>query len=300
MNFKIPMLLGMSLFLFGCDKVQSVMGSHVSCGDDEAKKLVIESFSKSLSDISSQRVKRLISDENITIDMGKLRAALKQITFNVTDIRTSNSDPGSKKEYCITEFIVKIPDQMINDADAARAVYEQTNVAQSAVISDLSMELNQIKKDLDYFVQPTDDGKKIYVGLENPDALATFVSDVAVDSLLKAARQNAAELAKQEQLKQEAQQVADAQAYQSVLIGEAQTNLNQANENLNLVWNATTAEIRSKLLDEQRLWLKKRTLECKLNSTSTDNPEVYRINCEATMTNQRTNELRQKIYYLEP
>lgn len=300
MNFKIPMLLGMTLLLSGCDKVQSVMSSHVACSDEEAKKLVVEAFSKNVSDLASQRVKNLISEENITIDMGKLRAALKQVTFNVNDIRTTNSDPGSKKEYCVTEFVVKIPDQIIKDADISRAVYEQTNVAQSAVLSDLSMEINQIKKDLDYYVQPTDDGKKIYVGLENPDALATFVSDVAVDSLLKAARQNAAELAKQEQLKQEAQQVVDVKEYQAVLIGEAQANLDQANENLNLVWNATTGDVRNKLIDEQRMWLKKRALECKLNSAETDNPEVYRRNCETTMTNQRTNELRQKIYYLEP
>ncbi|WP_228256346.1 lysozyme inhibitor LprI family protein [Acinetobacter wuhouensis] len=299
MNLKISMLLGMTLLLSGCDKVQSVVGSNVSCGDEDAKKLVVEAFSKSLSEVSSQRVKNLIADENITIDMGKLRAALKQITFNVNDVRTTNSDPNSKKEYCVTEFIVKIPDQIIKDADAARAVYEQTNVAQSAVISDLSLEMNQIKKDLDYYVQPTDDGKKVYVGLENPDSLASFVSDVAVDSLLKAARQNAAELLKQEQLKEDAQQAADAQEYQSVLIGEAQASLDQANENLNLVWNATTSDVRSQLLDEQKMWLKKRTLECKLNSTGTDNPEVYRRNCETTMTNQRTNELRQKIYYLE-
>ncbi|WP_374665092.1 lysozyme inhibitor LprI family protein [Acinetobacter sp.] len=101
-------------------------------------------------------------------------------------------------------------------------------------------------------------------------------------------------------MKRAAEEDAAAKEYQTILISEAQTNYDKANENLNLVWNATSKEIRNQLLDEQRIWLKKRELECKLDSSNADNPEVYRLNCEMNMTTQRTNELRQKIYYLEP
>lgn len=287
------------LLVSGCDKVQSIAGGSVKCDDENAKQLVVEGFSKTVSDIASKRVKELIDTENVTIDMGKLRSTLQQITFNVNDVRTNNSDPNSKKQYCVTEFVVKVPDQMVKDADAARAVYDENNIAQAAVLSDLSFEANQLKKEIEYLVQPTDDGKKVYVTLENPDALAYFVRDIAVDSLVKTARQNAAEVAKQDEIKRVAEEEAAAQEYQSVLISEAKTNLDKANENLNLVWNSTTKEVRSRLLDEQKIWLKKRELECKLESSNSDNPEVYRINCETNMTTQRTSELRQKIYYLE-
>ena len=100
-------------------------------------------------------------------------------------------------------------------------------------------------------------------------------------------------------MKRVAEEQAAVQEYQTVLVTEAKANLDTANENLNLVWNATTKEVRNHLLDEQRLWLKKRELECKLGSSNSDNPEVTRINCEAEMTSNRVNELRQKIYYLE-
>lgn len=299
MKLKLLALLGCMLLVSGCDKVQSITGSSVKCDNETAKQLVVESFSKTVSDIAAERVKELIDSENVTIDMGKLRSTLQQITFNVNDIRTNNSDPNSNKQYCVTEFVVKVPDQMVKDADAARAVYDENNIAQAAVLSDLSFETNQLKKEIEYLVQPTDDGKKVYVTLENPDALAYFIRDIAVDSLVKTARQNAAEVAKQEEIKRVAEEEATAQEYQSVLISEAKTNLDKANENLNLVWNSTTKEVRSQLLDEQRLWLKKRALECKLESTNSDNPEIYRINCETNMTTQRTSELRQKIYYLE-
>lgn len=300
MKFKLLALIGSMFFISGCDKVQSITGSSVKCDNETAKQLVVESFSKTVGDVAALRVKELVDSENITIDMGKLRSTLQQITFNVNDVRTNNSDPNSNKQYCVTEFVVKIPDQMIKDADAARAIYDENNIAQSAILSDLSFESNQLKKEIEYLVQPTDDGKKVYVTLENPDALAYFVRDIAVDSLVKTARQNAAEVAKQEEIKRIAEESAVAEEYQSVLLSEAQSNLDKANANLNLVWNATTKDVRDQLLAEQKIWLKKRDLECKLESSNTENPEVFRLNCETSMTNERTSELRQKIYYLEP
>lgn len=299
MKFKLLALMTCMLLVSGCDKLQSITDGSVKCGDETAKQLVTEVFSKAVSDIASKRVKELINTENITIDMGKLRSTLQQITFNVNDVRTNNSDPNSKKQYCVTEFVVKVPNQMIKDADAARAVYEENNIAQAAILSDLSFEANQLKQELEYLVQPTDDGKKVYVTLENSDALVYFVRDIVVDSLVKNPRQKAAEVAKQDEMKRVEEEEAAAQEYQSVLISEAKNNLDKANENLNLVWNSTTKEVRSQLLDEQRIWLKKRALECKLESSNSDNPEVHRINCEVNMTTQRTSELRQKIYYLE-
>ena len=300
MKFKLLALIGSMFFISGCDKVQSITGSSVKSDNETAKQLVVESFSKTVGDVAALRVKELVDSENITIDLGKLRSTLQQITFNVNDVRTNNSDPNSNKQYCVTEFVVKIPDQMIKDADAARAIYDENNIAQSAILSDLSFESNQLKKEIEYLVQPTDDGKKVYVTLENPDALAYFVRDIAVDSLVKTARQNAAEVAKQEEIKRIAEESAVAEEYQSVLLSEAQSNLDKANANLNLVWNATTKDVRDQLLAEQKIWLKKRDLECKLESSNTENPEVFRLNCETSMTNERTNELRQKIYYLEP
>lgn len=300
MKLKVLALTFSMFALAACDKVSTITGSGTKCDSDITKQIVVETFSKNVSDIASTRVKELIETENVTVDMGKLRSTLQQITFNVTNVRTNNSDPNSKKNYCATDFIVNIPAQMIKDADAARAVYEENNIAQAAVLSDLSFENNQLKKEIEYFVQPTDDGKKVFVTLENPDALAFFVRDIAIDSLLKAARQNAAEVAKQEEIKRVAEESAAAEEYQSVLLSEAQSNLDNANENLNLVWNSTTKEIRDQLLSEQRIWLKKRNLECKLESSNAENPEIFRLNCETNMTNERTNELRQKIYYLEP
>ncbi|MDQ8952726.1 lysozyme inhibitor LprI family protein [Acinetobacter rudis] len=299
MKLKIMTLLVATALLSGCGKVKQLAAGDARCDSDTSKQMITEVFSKAISDDATNRVKELIENENITIDMGKLRSTLNQITFNVNNVRTNNEDPNSKKVFCVTEFTVKIPDQLIKDADASRTVYGENNVAQDAVLSELNFELNQFKKELEYSVQPTDDKKKIYLALENADSLAAFVGDITVDALAKSARQTAVERAKQEELRQEAQEQADAQAYQNLLVAEAKTNLDTANKNLNQVWNSTTAQVRSQLLDEQRLWLKKRELECRIESAETDNPEVFALNCQTNMTNQRSRELANRIYYLQ-
>jgi hypothetical protein len=66
--------------------------------------------------------------------------------------------------------------------------------------------------------------------------------------------------------------------------------LDDANAKINVVWNATTKEIRTALLPEQRAWLKQRESDCSL--------VAEKINCMVTMTNLRTEILKQKIAVL--
>ena len=71
----------------------------------------------------------------------------------------------------------------------------------------------------------------------------------------------------------------------------------QANQKLNLVWNATSAAVRQKLLTEQRAWLKKRDLDCQLQSldVAPDAQDQRRLICERDVTTQRVQPLRQAI-----
>jgi uncharacterized protein YecT (DUF1311 family) len=79
-----------------------------------------------------------------------------------------------------------------------------------------------------------------------------------------------------------------------------QDALEEANKRINIVWNGATKEIRATLLPEQKEWLKQRETDCSLKATSEqpDNvstQETIRTNCMATMTDQRTEVLKQKI-----
>ena len=77
--------------------------------------------------------------------------------------------------------------------------------------------------------------------------------------------------------------------------------LNTANKQMNLVWQATSRWVRNQLLADQRVWLKKRELECRLNSAEAapDQQELQRLRCEAQATQQRIPTLRSQIESLE-
>jgi uncharacterized protein YecT (DUF1311 family) len=83
-------------------------------------------------------------------------------------------------------------------------------------------------------------------------------------------------------------------------LNKAKNQLDAANNRINSVWNASTQEIRDELLPEQRQWLKQREEDCSLKAAN-EQPvdqvmqETFKLNCMATMTDPRTEELRQKI-----
>ncbi|MDP3010101.1 MAG: lysozyme inhibitor LprI family protein [Methylococcales bacterium] len=81
---------------------------------------------------------------------------------------------------------------------------------------------------------------------------------------------------------------------------QAQVRLDEANKRINVVWNAATQDIRAALLPEQKQWLQQRKEDCLLKAVN-EQPEdkmmqeAFKLNCMATMTDPRTEELKEKI-----
>ena len=217
--------------------------------------------------------------------------------LQVTDVRTDQVDHSINKLNCITTLLEQVPAQMLQDADSTRLMRTQASVAQQAVGQQLVFNDGQVKAQLHYVLQPTDDGSKLYVTLTNPEPLAGFMGDVTIDALLRAEDMIALEQQHQQQQQLEQQQMA--QAYLDVLVEEARSRRDLANRQINVVWNATMPQIRQHLLPEQRRWLKKRELECKLVSAEAQHPEPEYFDCEAKMTRARTQLLTTKIQQLE-
>lgn len=85
---------------------------------------------------------------------------------------------------------------------------------------------------------------------------------------------------------------------------KAKDAIDEANKQINVVWNATTKPIRKTLLPEQKAWLKQREDDCGLKA-STEEPnnsvvqETIKFTCMATMTNERTQHLKDEIENIE-
>jgi uncharacterized protein YecT (DUF1311 family) len=81
---------------------------------------------------------------------------------------------------------------------------------------------------------------------------------------------------------------------------QAKNELDEANQRLNSVWNATDKKTRAMLLPEQRQWLKQRESECKKQAAS-EQPDdknqqiAIKLHCMAVMTDPRTEELKERI-----
>jgi hypothetical protein len=261
----------------------------------------------------------MISDGNSSIDVSRLRAAIAQIKFDLSDVRTTRSDPQSSKQFCAATLSAAIPASLINDANATRKLRGEPSVSESAILSDLKLEGNILSHDLEYSVQPTDNGQKIFAETQNSDLPLSFLNQLMIDALQKSVIQ--AEQAQQQQIEmqnqqaqaeqdamaeqeaqaQAAQQYADQSAYAQLQQQEAQLKLDAANQKLNLIWNSASKATRNRLLADQRLWLKKRDLECRLNSAeaAADQQALLNIRCQTSVTEQRLAPLRQTIEQLD-
>lgn len=292
--------------LSGCSKFGA---SATECGSEESKELVISVIQNELSKQSMAQLKALLNEGVSGIDVAKVRALNQQIKFDLTDVRTNQNDAQSKKKLCVAVLNAQLSPNMVNEANASRAMIDDSTIQDFALMTDIPFEQSKVSYNLEYSVQPTDDGKKIYTEISNSHIGVDFLGQVIEDILLKPVRHTyqleqaqANQQAEQEAAVEAAQAVADAAQYQDdqlayaqLQIDEAQRNLDKSNEKLNLIWSAISKDLRAQLLDGQRAWLKKRQLECRLSSVDADHKELARLNCEMRLTNQRAAQLQQAM-----
>jgi tetratricopeptide (TPR) repeat protein len=85
---------------------------------------------------------------------------------------------------------------------------------------------------------------------------------------------------------------------------KAKDALDEATKQIDVVWNAATQKIRDAILPEQEEWLKNRENDCELKASSEEPnnsvlQETIKLRCITTMTNQRTEILKQEIASLQ-
>lgn len=312
-KFVIGLMICSSL-LTACKNPFSSQAT-AECNDEQSRQLVAEVLNKNLNQTGLASIKEMIGNGEADLDLVKFKALVQQIKFELVDVRTNRADQATTKKFCQASLNVSIPSNTLNDANAARAIYQEMDLQKLAILSDIELTGSSIHYQLEYSVQPTDDGQKIYAEVQNAESALDFVNRVILDALQKPIRlaeqretyQSEQQYALQEQqlaaeqaameAQQSAERQANQQAYQSLQQQEAAQHLSTANNKLNAVWNSTTKTVRDQLLAEQRIWLKKRELECRLNSEDAqpDMRETTRMRCESEATNQRIGVLQQLI-----
>ena len=294
---EVVVLLLASATLAGCGNAGNPFAEKLGCtsqsGQDTTVSIIKDQVEKVIFGDSEEAYGAVISKS-------KIRAALEQVKLTIEDVRTSKEDPNSTKKFCTGKLKMVFPDTMIADADKTREMQGVNTITQFADNTGAEREANAFTMDIDFNVQPTDDGEKVYSELENADAAPNFVSAVLGGHLAFKTVQASHQQAQQEQQQAEQQEQAALTEQKQANLGEAKAENDLSTQTINAVWSAIPTDQRDQLLPLQRAWIKKKTADCKIEASQVSidpaEKEAARLHCEARMNNERTGQLRRFTY----
>ncbi len=261
MGFKLK-----SVALFGVLLLSGCGQASVSCSDDDAKSALEAAIRENLEKVTIDRAKA--EDGSQPISNSAIRASIANIKLVIENIRTTKEDPDSTKRFCTGSLKIVFSTKTFSDATKARELVGLSDVEKMADAADIEKGADYLKGDLDYNVQPTDDGEKIYAEFENADDKLQVFGEVVAASLLKSSIET--------QVRNQKEQEEFALAEQEAAIEMEKTaNLQQANEAakssdqaLNIAWQSLGPNTRKQLLAQQRIWIKQKMRRVKLGGCS--------------------------------
>lgn len=285
---KMFVLIG-AIALMGCSQLT---GKSNSCSGPDAATVTL--------DIVRDGVMRLVSardEEGPVLSKSKVRATVRQLALTMEDVRTTKDDPNSTKQFCTGQLKAVVPADVVQDANNTRQLAGLNSVEEMADNANVEANANAFTADIDFNIQPTDDGGKIYSQLESGDEAIGFLAQVVKSHLLKSVYADT----KAEQDRLEAERLAAETAAMTeanvAILEEAQAENKLAIETINAVWKAIPNETRSRLQPIQKAWIKKKDIMCRLEATSSASSEedlrVAQLKCDTREQNSRAESLRQ-------
>lgn len=290
---KFQALIGVALIivLVACGKPQA------TCSDDASKAALESAIREGLEKVVAARSKD--SEGNQLVGFSKIRAAIANIKLVLENIRTTKEDPNSTKKFCSGNLKIVFGTQVFNDADKAREIAGLSNLNDATSTVGIEKGVDYLQGDLEYSVQPTDDGTKVVAEFESKDAKLDVFGEVLAASLLRSGLESK-QRTDQENAAQADKQRQDAvNAASRATIEEAAISRRTADEALTAVWRGLDPATRAELLPEQRAWIKRKDTTCKVqglqSSTDPTEQKVAALNCVTSETQSRIGELQGRL-----
>jgi hypothetical protein len=201
------LLAGSVLLMTGCDKVSKKLTSEDSCSSEVAKTTIRDMFVDAVEQSARDENKQHGDDPNaLRFDLAKIRATTSQTGVAITDVITTSKDPNSSKKFCEAQLTLTIPEAVLADANALRKEVGEKTIQNLAEDESYRVDLNKFNSKINYSVQPTDAGDKLYTevtGINHfTDLLAVTVKYAAI-KVLRAQSQGASTQKAQEALAQQ-------------------------------------------------------------------------------------------------
>jgi uncharacterized protein YecT (DUF1311 family) len=275
--------------------------SETDCSDQSAKDALETAVRNALEDVTLERAKD--ENGNSLISASSIRASIAKLKFIIEDIRTTKKDPDSTKRFCSGTLKIVFSADTFQSADAARDLIGLPKI--TAVIDDADLEkgVDYLKGTLDYSVQPTDDGAKVFAEFEGADGKLEIFGEIIAASLL---REHIENKVREEKQKAEFRRKQEEEAMQAMLKADLEAALSAkkaSNEAIALVWRSIEPSVREQLLPQQRAWIKQKDARCKVEGLQYSTVEIEQktaeANCQARENNNRAEQLSRYVSYEE-
>ena len=286
---KKVFLTTLMLLLAACGK------PTVQCSNEAAQAPVVS--------IVKEQVEKAIANQTRdesgvrAVSLSKIRAAVNQLSIVIADVRTSKEDPNSTKKFCSGSLRIRIPSKTIEDADAAREIAKKPSVSQLADSNNVEQQADSFSADIEFNVQPTDDGSKVFAQTESGENIFSVTAEILSSDLLKSALENGQ---RETQLSQQQQKTAETAAQEEsrqAAFVMAKTENQLAFQTINAVWRSIPSSTRQQLLMLQRAWGRKKDADCNVEASAASvNPTeiaTARLTCDTRISKERTDWLQQ-------
>ncbi len=279
---------------------------EVECGSSATISAVEEMLQKRLDDSVRNQLDTEGSIDGY--DSAKLRSGTRQIKVSLEDVRTIKDDPDSSRKFCSARIQLLLPNNVITAADSARVMAKLDDVKKLAHQNRIERSGNKYGRELEYSIQPTDDGKKIIAETDEDSSLFTFLTELFSSYLLSEEIRNKAIEADKIAADEARETKLAEQEVEGARSEEASANLNEARvenklavQRINAVWGGIPKTTRSRLLDLQRAWMRKTTAQCRVEAAGTSelsaNRDATRLRCETRAQLERARQLERFVSY---
>lgn len=275
--------IGLLFVLGACER------QPVACTAESAQEPVIAIVKEQLEKLVSDKVRQ---DDGVrAVGLSKIRAAIGQLAIAVEDIRTSKEDPNSTKRFCAGTIKIRFPSDALADAEKAREAAGGNTVSDLADANDVERHADSFTTPIDFNVQPTDDGNKVFAETESGNNMFGFAAEVVASGLMRASLEDAKRQVQQAADQHTAAESAALAAQRDANLMSARTDNQLATQTIAATWKALGPAVRDRLLPVQRAWIRKKDADCRVEaaSSSTDptEQEVARVNCDTRVTSER-------------
>lgn len=266
------------------------LSNEVSCSSPDVAVLMNEIIKENLeSQLTQEMNSSNIANQHI-------KDLIQQLGIQLGDVRTHQKPTEQNNKYsCEASLQLSIPENIIKTAVSSKNILEGNSDGNADFFeNEYKLEGASYNKNVHYLVQPTDDGKKVYVELTHADETIQPIKELLSYALMENVAKEVQQLAK-------SQEAEFNQLYEEQLaarLNEVKSQWKLADTELNNVWNGFPEAIRNKLKENQKAWLNSHRKECEFQSKSGETQpqaqEIAYLECQVERIGERINELHSK------